>query len=316
MKKILITGSGGVLGNSFKQNEFLKKNNKFKFVFSNSKICDLRNYKKTFNYLSKVNPDYIINLAASSGGIKFSQKNHASLLRNNILINLNILEVSRKLKIKKIILTLTNGMYSEKSKQPYKENDIHNGYPPKNNYGSSFAKRFIDPAIKAYREQYKMNIIGLILPNLYGPNDNFNLDDATMLSATIHKAYLAKQEGSKLVVWGDGTPKRDYVFAEDVREIYIWALKNYSKNKLINIGSGKNLPVKKIVNCICKNIGFNNKNIIFDKSKPKGVLNRRVSITYFRSLYKKKFTPLEVGIQKTCKWFLKNLKELNLKAKS
>ena len=260
MKKILITGSGGVLGNSFKDKIFIKQNKKYTFVFSNSKKCDLRNYTKTLNYIKKVNPDYIFNLVTASGGIKYSQNNHATLLRDNILINLNILEVSKKLKIKKIILTLTNGMYSEASKQPYKEESIHNGYPPKNNYGSSFSKRFIDPAIKAYREQFKMNIIGLILPNLFGPNDNFNLNDATMLPATIHKAFIAKQKNEPLIVWGDGKPKRDYVFANDVRDIYMWALTNYSDEKLINIGSGNYYSIKKIVLIICKYIGVDKKN--------------------------------------------------------
>jgi len=316
MKKILITGSRGVLGNSFRDKIFLKENNEYDFIFSNSKICDLRDYKKTFNYIKKIKPDYIFNLAAASGGIKYSQNNHATLLRDNILINLNILDVSKKLKIKKIILTLTNGMYSSKIKQPYKEKDIHFGYPPINNYGSSFSKRFIDPAIKAYREQFKMNIIGLILPNLYGPFDNFNLNDATMLSATIHKAFIAKTKKKHLVIWGDGKPKRDYMFASDVRDIYIWALKNYSDKKLINIGTGEYHTIKKIVYLICKYIGFKKKNIIFDKNKPKGVLYRRVCTKYLNLLYKKKFTDLELGIKITCNWFIKNYKIINVKSKS
>ncbi len=316
MKKILITGSGGVLGNSFKDKLFIKKNKEYLFIFTNSKKCDLRNYTKTFNYIKKIKPDYIFNLAAASGGIKYSQCNHATLLRDNILINLNILDVSKKLKIKKIILTLTNGMYSETAKQPYKEESIHDGYPPKNNYGSSFSKRFIDPAIKAYREQFKMNIIGLILPNLYGPNDNFNLNDATMLPATIHKAFIAKQKKEPLIVWGDGKPKRDYVFVDDVRNIYMWALKNYSSEKLINIGSGKYYSIKKIVFLICKYIGFNEKKIIFDKKKPQGVMYRKVDTHYLNSLYKKKFISLENGIKITTSWFVKNFKNINLKSKS
>ncbi len=316
MKKILITGSGGVLGNSFKDKLFIKKNKEYNFIFSNSKKCDLRDYTKTLNYIKKIKPDYIFNLAAASGGIKYSQYNHATLLRDNILINLNILDVSKRLKIKKIILTLTNGMYSEKTKQPYKEESIHDGYPPKNNYGSSFSKRFIDPAIKAYRQQFKLNVIGLILPNLFGPNDNFNLNDATMLPATIHKAFIAKQKNKPLVVWGDGKPKRDYVFVNDVRDIYMWALRNYSDEKLINVGSSKYYSIKEIVYLICKHIGVDKKKIIFDKTKPQSVISRRVDTSYLKSLYKNKFTDLEYGIKITSIWFEKNFKKINLKSKS
>jgi GDP-L-fucose synthase len=314
MKKILITGSGGVLGSSFKDEKF-KKKHIFKLIFSNSKICDLRDFKKSLKYIKKISPDFIINLAAVSGGINLSKNNHASMLRDNILINLNILEISRLLKIKKIIMTLTNGMYSEKAKQPYKEIDIHYGYPPKNNYGSSFAKRLIDPAIKAYREQYKLNCIGLIVPNLYGPNDNFNLKHSTMISATIHKVFIAKRDNQPLIVWGNGKAIRDYMLAENVRDIFMWALKNYSSSTSLNIGSGKKYSIRKLVFKVCKIFNFDKKNIIFDSTKPNGVFTRVVDIANFKKIYKNKLTSIDDGLKKTISWFVKNFKNINKKEK-
>jgi GDP-L-fucose synthase len=137
-----------------------------------------------------------------------------------------------------------------------------------------------------------------------------------MLPATIHKAFIAKQKNKHLRVWGDGKPKRDYVFVNDVRDIYMWALKNYSDEKLINIGSGKYYSIKKIVLLICKYIGIDKKKIIFDKKKPKGVMNRQVCTIYLNSLYKKKFTDLEDGIKITSSWFINNFKRINIKSKS
>ena len=144
MKKIIITGSNGVLGQAFKEKIFVKKNKKkYKFVNLNSSICDLRDSKKTMKLFKRLNGDSIVHLAAISGGIGFSKSHHASMLRDNILMTFNILEAARINKYKKVLLTLTSGMYPEKIKPPYNETMIHEGRPLENNYGSSFAKRIM-----------------------------------------------------------------------------------------------------------------------------------------------------------------------------
>lgn len=314
-KKIIVTGANGVLGSAFKDKTFLNKYYYYKFIFTDHKTVDLRNLQKTINFFKKAKATYLIHLAAVSGGVNFSNKYQASLLRDNTLMTFNILEAARIFKIKKTILTLTTGMYPAHIKRVMSEEDIHNGYPPINNYGSSFAKRLIDPAIKAYRNEYRLDVIGFIVSNLYGENDNFNLEHTTMLPATIYKAYLAKKNKTKLEIWGNGNELRDYVYAKDVRNIYMWGLKNYSDSKCINICSGAELSIKNIVYKICNIFKLEKKHLTFNKIKITSTKKRKISNLYLKKLYKYKFVNLNEGLHNTIEWFKKNIKHINIKNK-
>ena len=315
-KKILITGSRGVLGSSFKKKSFLNKfRKKYCFYFSDSSKCDLRNYNKTIKYIKKINPEFIINLAAVSGGIGLSSKYQATLLRDNLFINLNILEAARLSKVKKVLMTLTTGAYPKNLKLPYKEKNLHDGEPLENNYGSSYAKRIIDPAIKSYRDEFGLDVIGLAPSGIYGENDNFNLDDAPMLPATIHKAYLAKKNNAKLVIWGNGESYRELTYADDYRDIFMWALENYSDSKILNVSSKEEYKIKVIISKICKILKLKKKNIIFDLNKPNGIYRKTCDTTLLLKQKKFKFTTLEKGLKKTIPWFVKNYNNKKIKCK-
>jgi len=314
-KKILLTGSRGVLGSSFKKKKFLKKlNKKYSFIFSDSTKCDLRNYNKTLKYIKNIKPDFIINLAAVSGGIGLSAKYQATLLRDNLLINLNILEVARKSKVKKVLMTLTTGAYPKNLKLPYREKNLHDGLPLENNYGSSFAKRMIDPAIKSYRDEFNLDVIGLAPSGIYGENDNFNLDDAPMLPATIHKAYLAKKKNHKLIIWGNGESYRELTYSDDYRDIFMWALENYSKSQILNVSSKEEYKIKVIVQKICKILKLNKKNVYFDKKKPNGIYKKTCDTSLLIKQKRFNFTELDAGLKKTIKWFVKNYKNNKIKS--
>lgn len=309
---LIVTGSSGVLGTSFKNKQFLKKYNKYKFVFLNSKTLDLRNLGDTINFFKKKKPKFVVHLAAVSGGIGLSSEYQASLLRDNVYMALNILEASRKCNVNKIIMTLTTGMYPEFSKLPLKEKYIHLGEPTKNNYGSSFAKRLIEPAIRAYREQYKLDVIGLIPSGIFGENDNFSIEHAPMLPATINKIFNAKKnkEGS-VEIWGTGKPLREYTYSQDYRDIYMWALENYSNSKCINISCGEEYSIKEIVKKVCLNIGYDFKKIHFNKNKPDGIFKKTTDVTYLNSLIKFKFTPFDIALKKTIHWYKNNYNKKN-----
>jgi GDP-L-fucose synthase len=309
---LIITGSTGVLGSSFKNRDFLKKNQKYNFIFLNSRILDLRNLDKTLIFFLKIKPRYVIHLAAVSGGIGFSNRYQASLLRDNIYMAFNILEASRKTNVKKLIMTLTTGMYPEKAKLPLVEECIHSGEPTKNNFGSSFAKRIIEPAIRAYREEYKLDVIGLVPSGIFGENDNFNLDHAPMLPATINKILNAKKNNLKKVeIWGSGKPLREYTYSNDYRDIYMWALKNYSNNKIINISSGQEYSIKEIVKKICNILDYDFKNVFFNNEKD-GIFKKTTCTKYLQSLVKFKFTDFDISLKKTIEWYVNNQSKLNL----
>jgi GDP-L-fucose synthase len=191
------------------------------FVFSTSHDCDLTDTAETLSTISKHKPDAILHLAAVSGGIGLSMKHPATMLRDNVLMTFSVLEAARQCNVKKLVMTLTTGMYPANAPLPLKEEYIHDGYPHESNYGSSFAKRLIDPAIRAYREEFKMNVIGLVPNGIFGENDNFNYEDAPMVPSLIRRFYKNRNNDSKIMIWGDGTPLREYTYSKDLARIYM-----------------------------------------------------------------------------------------------
>lgn len=302
-KKILVTGSSAVLGTAIKK---LSLDLEKEFIFWTSKDCDLTNIDDTIIKIKKINPDAIIHLAAKSGGIGLSRKFQASMLRDISLMNISVLEAARLNKVKKTIMTLTTGMYPPDAPLPLKEETMHYGDPHESNYGSSFAKRMIDPLIRSYRDEFNLNVIGLIPSGIFGENDNFNLEDAPMLPALIRRSYEAKLSGKKIEVWGDGTPLREYTYSEDLAKIYIWALENYDSEQSINIGTTEENSIKDISYMIGNLMNINPENYFFNTKKKNGVFRKNIDNTKFIKLNNFKYTPFKIGLEKTIKWFIEN----------
>lgn len=308
---ILVTGCNGVLGSAFK-----KINKKKDFYYLNGrKEVNLCSQNETSNLFKKKKFSGIIHLAAISGGLGLSGPKHqATLLRDNTLMLFNILDCAKKYKIKKVLLTLSSGMYPPQAKMPYKEEYIHNGPAHESSYGYFYSKRLFEPAIKAYRDQFNLNVIGCVPNGMYGENDNFS-EFAPMLPSIIKRAIECKKEGKKLVVWGDGSALREYTFSEDMANAFLWCFKNYSSEKIINIGSDEERKIKEIVFYVAKAINLNLDQIMFDKTKPKGVHKKSMSNKNFIKISKFKFLPLKDGIKKTINWYIKNYDKIKLKSK-
>jgi GDP-L-fucose synthase len=317
MKKILILGSGGVLGYSFKEKYFLEKyKKKYKFVFVNSKIIDLRNQKETIDYILKEKPYAVFHLAGSGGGIGRSYNRHASILRDNIFMIFNVIEGSRLANVKKLILTMSTGMFPEKAKIPLRESEIHNGEPVKYNFGNSFGKRIIEPAIRAYKEEYNMDIKGIIVSGIYGEGDNFNIKEANMLPAIIRKIIEAKKNNlNKIKIWGTGKPVREYTYAKDIRNIYMKTLTIKKTVNYFNVSSLQEKSIYEFVKIVCKLVNYNFKNVSFEKNKPDGIIKKTPSTKLFKSIMSYRFIRLEDGIKNTIKWYL-NSKDINTKSKA
>ena len=186
-KSILVTGGSGVLGTAIKaiSTDFPDRN----FNYLSSKDCDLTKLDEVLSVFGAHRPDAMLHFAAISGGIQYSMKYPATMLRDNVLMNINVLEAARLLGIKKTAMTLSAGMYPVTAPIPLSEDDIHNGYPHETNYSYSFAKRLIDPSIKAYRAEYGVNVIGLISNGIFGPNMNFRPEEAVMVGDLIRRFY-------------------------------------------------------------------------------------------------------------------------------
>jgi GDP-L-fucose synthase len=300
-KKILVTGSSAVLGNGLKAiaGDYPDR----EFIFLTSANCDLRDPARTRDVFASLAPDAVLHLAAVSGGIGLSIKHPASLLRDNTMMTFSVLDAVRNLGIAKIIMTLTTGMYPPDAPLPLNEDDIHAGYPHGSNYGSSFAKRLIDPAIRAYREEYGINAIGLVPSGIFGPHDNFNYDDAPMLPALIRRFYENKNSADPVAIWGDGTPLREYTFSRDLARIYMWALDRYDEEQVLNVGTTEEHAIKDIAYMIADAVGVEHDRITFDTSKPNGVFRKNTDNSRFMRLSDFKYTPFRTGLEKTISWF-------------
>jgi len=301
LKKVVVTGSSAVAGSAVRA---VHQEYPSEFIFMTSKDCNLCDAGQTMAFFEKTKPDGIIHLAAVSGGIGLSLKHQGSMLRDNVLMNLNVMEAARKLNVQKLVMTLTTGAYPPAAPLPLKEEYLHDGQPHGSNYGSSFAKRLVEPAIRGYREEYGLNVVGLIPNGIFGEHDNFNYDDAPMLPALIRRFYENRNTTDEIVIWGDGTPLREYTYSRDVAHVFLWALYNYNDGQVLNSGTTEELSIKEIALLIAKNVGVDPARIRFDTNKPNGVFRKGTDNSRVRALSDYKYTPFAEGLERTIRWFV------------
>jgi len=310
-KRIWVTARNGALGNAFVY--LADTYTDYDFVFTNSKECDLTDQSAVFSFVESNNLYGIINIAANSGGIGL--KKHASMLRDNVLINLNIFEAARVFNIKKTVQTLSSGMYPEHAPLPLKESSMHDGEPHESNYAYAYAKRLIDPAVRAYRDEYGIDVIGLVPNSIFGECDKFFSPYAVMLISLISRFYLHKDKDDGLEVWGDGTPLREYTYARDLAKAFMWCFENYSSSESLNVGNTQERSVKEIAYMVAKELGLDQNRIYFNPEKPNGIYRRNTDNSRFLELSGFEYTPMEESLSSTIGWFNENAEKLREAAK-
>ena len=305
--KILVTGGTGMVGSAFKN-----INTKHEIILVGSKDCDLVVRKSTFKMVHEIRPDSIIHLAARVGGVKGNTDYVADFYSENIRINTNILDAAYTYDIKKVVSLLSTCVYPDKAEYPLTEDQIHNGPPHKSNFGYAYAKRMLDVHSQALRQQHGCNFVTAVPNNLYGLNDNFDLENGHVIPALIRKIYEAKVQENHAVhtgvnIWGDGSPLREFTFASDMANILIHVLETYEGSVPINVGNTTEYSISDVVTLISKELDYNG--IIFwDTTKPMGQLRKPSNNQRFLQLGWKSgnYTSLEEGIKITCKWFKEN----------
>ena len=303
-RKILVTGGSGLLGTGLKH--VAARYPDRSFVFLRSKDCDLTRLEAVLDCFAKHEPDAVLHFAALSGGIEYSAKYPATLLRDNVLMNLNVLEAARALGIKKTALTLSTGTYPVNAPNPIKEEYLHEGSPHETNYSYAFAKRLIDPSIRAYRTEYGLNAIGLAVNGIFGPNMNFRPGESIMVAALIRRFYENRSGNSKIVIWGDGSPLREYTYSQDLARAFVWCLDHYDSPQFLNIGSTEEHSVRATAFMIAEILGIDPDRIDFDASKPAGIHKKSTDNSKFIGLSKFEYTPFRAGLEKTIGWFVEN----------
>lgn len=304
-KRICVTGGAGFLG-SFIQ-ESLKKRGVTDIFIPLRKQYDLIEVSDIRRMLSDAKPDVIIHLAANVGGIGANMEHPAEFFYDNLMMGVQLIHESWKAGVEKFVAIGTICAYPKYTPIPFKEDDLWNGYPEETNAPYGLAKKMLLVQSQAYRKQYGFNSIYLLPVNLYGPRDNFNPKSSHVIPALIHKCYEAKLNHiSEVVIWGDGSPTREFIYAGDAAEGIVMAAEKYDGPEPVNIGSGMEISIKDLAELIARLIGYEGK-LVYDTGKPNGQPRRALDVSrareYFGFTAKMSF---EDGLKQTIDYYISN----------
>lgn len=301
-KTVLVTGGSGLIGSGLKTYNV-------NFIFLSSKDCDLRDLTETRVVFNKYKPSYVIHLAANVGGLYLNMKYPVELYRDNILINNNVMELCKEFNVEKLISCLSTCIFPDKTTYPIDESMIHSGPPHPSNEGYAYAKRMIDVMNRSYNKEYGCKFTSIIPTNIYGHNDNFNLENGHVIPSLIHKAYISKKNNTDFVIYGSGDPLRQFIFNEDLAELIIYVLYNYDSCDPIILSDDENneISIKDIAYMIADSFEIDKSKVVFDITKSDGQYKKTASNKKLRTILPNyKFKPLKEGIYQTCKWFKEN----------
>ena len=305
IKKVFVAGHKGMVGSAILRNLDHENSNR-DIIVASKKELDLANQNDVNNFISLNKPDEIIIAAAKVGGIHANTSYPAEFIHQNLNIALNLIHAAYENKTKKLLYLGSSCIYPRDSKQPITEDQLLNGQLEKTNEWYAIAKIAGIKLCQAYRKQYGCNFISAMPTNLYGDQDNYHLENAHVIPALMHRAYLAKQKKeSTLQVWGSGNATREFLYVNDLAEACILLLDDFSDPLPINIGTGVEISIKDLAKLICKTVGFQG-DLIFDSSKPDGTPRKVLDVSKLNNLGWKSKTNLEDGLKKSYSWFVNN----------
>lgn len=302
--KIYIAGHTGLVGSAVVYK--LQKAGYKNLIIKTKKELDLREEKIVERFFEKERPDYVFLGAGKSGGILANTTHPADLIYENIKIECNVIHQAYKIGVKKLLYIGCSCLYPRDCPQPMKEENLLTGSFEPTNEMFSTAKIAGLKMCQAHNKQYKTNFICCITENLFGPNDKFDLKWGHVIPALIlrfHNAKIKKED--KVIIWGSGKPLRSFLYIEDAADAFIFLMKNYNLNEIINIGSNLEISITELAELIKNIVNFRGK-IVFDSSKPDGMPKKILDIRRIRGLgWKPRFSLYE-GIKKTYQWYLKH----------
>ena len=271
---IVVTGGNGFLGKAIVAN--LKARGYKNIIVPRSREFDLRHEDAIRRLYETANPKLVIHLAAVVGGIGANQANPGKFFYDNAIMGIQLMELARQYDVDKFVAVGTICAYPKFSPVPFKEDDLWNGYPEETNAPYGLAKKMMLVQSQAYRAQYGFNSIFLLPVNLYGPGDNFDPSSSHVIPALIKKCIDAKEKGEKeIVVWGDGSATREFLYVDDAAEGIVLASEKYNDSEPVNIGAGFEISIKDLVTLIVKLTGFSGK-VTWDTTKPNGQPRRKL----------------------------------------
>ncbi|PCH37537.1 NAD(P)-binding protein [Wolfiporia cocos MD-104 SS10] len=315
MSVILVTGGSGLVGKALQHvintepvgSRFGRRPDE-QWVFVSSSEADLRNAEEARLLFEKYKPTHVIHLAAIVGGVYINMKNNLNFLRDNILINDNVLHTAYQTKVQKVISCLSTCVFPDKVTYPLDETKIHLGPPHDSNFGYSYAKRLVDVQNRAYKDQFGCNFTAAIPTSIFGPYDNFELGSAHVIPALIHKCYLAQKNGTPLVIGGSGKPLRQFIYSYDLAKLFIWQLREYDDVEpiILSVAEDQEVSIKQLAEAIVKAMHFKGV-CLFDTNQAEGQFRKPASNAKLMTLIGDfEFTPFEKALDETVQWFLRH----------
>ena len=307
--KYLVAGGSGLVGSAIVRE--LKRVNK-NVIGISSKDLNLLDRSSTFGYLKDLKPNIIIDAAAKVGGIGGNNKFPVEFLSQNLQIQSNLMDAAHESGVEKFVFLGSSCIYPRNCAQPIKEDYLLTGELEQTNSAYAIAKIAGIELIKSYRKEYGHSWISAMPTNLYGQNDNFNLETGHVLPTLIRKFLDAKENNSSgVILWGDGSPLREFLHADDLAQAILFCIEKYDNSQQINIGSGIEISIKDLALKIASLTGFTGE-ILWDSTKPNGTPRKDLDSSKIKSLGWSPKINLDQGLHGTIKWFLENKQNINL----
>ena len=301
--RFLVTGGAGFLG-SFVMDQ-LRAKGAVRITAPTIDEVDLTDPQAVRRLMADSKPEVVIHLAAMVGGIGANRDRPAEFFYQNLTMGTNVLHESWKAGVKKLTAIGTVCSYPKNPPIPFKEENLWDGYPEETNAAYGLSKKMLLVQAEAYRQQYGFNAIVLLPVNLYGPRDNFNLETSHVIPAFILKCLDAKERGKdEVVMWGDGSPTREFLYIEDAARGILMATERYDESRPVNLGSGEEIRIRDLIGVLARLLDYRGK-IVWDQTKPNGQPRRLLDVSRAREKFGfSAEVKLEEGLRRTIDWYL------------
>ena len=304
--KIFVAGHKGLVGSALVRQ--LTKLGYENIITASRELLDLTRQGAVEQFFDSFKPDYVFLAAAKVGGINYNKTYPADFIHDNIYITTNVISASHKVGVKKLLNLGSVCIYPKITPQPIKEEYLLTSLLEPTNEAYSIAKIIGLKMCQFYHKQYEFNSISLMPSNLYGPNDNFNVEQCHVIPGMINKFITSKETGDPVVLWGDGSPTRQFMYSEDIADACIFLMKNYNSPEIINVSNEDEYTIKNLSQIISNKLEYDGE-IIWDTTKPNGSPRRKVCTQKLYDMGWRPKVSMEEGLEKTIKWFMNNRRQ-------